>query len=69
MILLLMKNRDNYCHGRVDTLNIAFLDEDLSCFGTQGFDLGFLDDFTFLQLLDLPIQVTGIGHRTAPVKD
>lgn len=68
-LFLLRRNRNNYCYGRVDTLDIAFLDENLACFGTQSLNLCFLDDLTFLQLLDLPIQVTGIGHRTVPVKD
>lgn len=51
-----------YCDRRVNTLNIAFFNQNLPCFGTQGFDFWFFNDITPSELFDLSIQITKVWH-------
>ena len=44
--------------GWVDSLDVALLDEDLSGFGTEVFDLLFRDGLAFAKLGDLFVQET-----------
>lgn len=51
-----------YRNRRVHPLDIALLDQDLPCLGAQRLHFILLDDFAPLQLFNLPVQVTVIGH-------
>ncbi len=44
-------------NGRIDVLDVAFFNEDFSCFETELFDLCFGERLTFLELLNLQIEI------------